>query len=61
MQIELLHLMIQLPPYILVRAIISIVFDDGTVWNKAQIEANIIGRLLGTDGDDHLQADAIIP
>ncbi|WP_171457782.1 Ig-like domain-containing protein, partial [Acinetobacter baumannii] len=36
----------------------SIVFDDGTVWNKAQIEANIIGRLLGTDGDDHLQADA---
>ncbi|QBM41166.1 type I secretion C-terminal target domain-containing protein [Acinetobacter baumannii] len=35
----------------------SIVFDDGTVWNKAQIEANIIGRLLGTDGDDHLQAD----
>ncbi|WP_416714430.1 Ig-like domain-containing protein, partial [Acinetobacter pittii] len=36
----------------------SIVFDDGTVWNKAQIEANIIGRLLGSDGDDHLQADA---
>ncbi|QRP69270.1 type I secretion C-terminal target domain-containing protein [Acinetobacter pittii] len=36
----------------------SIVFDDGTVWNKAQIEANIIGRLLGTDGDDHLLADA---
>ncbi|MGI9878874.1 Ig-like domain-containing protein [Acinetobacter baumannii] len=36
----------------------SIVFDDGTVWNKAQIEANIICRLLGTDGDDHLQADA---
>ncbi|HAV4973713.1 Ig-like domain-containing protein [Acinetobacter baumannii] len=36
----------------------SIVFDDGTTWDKAQIEANIIGRLLGTDGDDHLQADA---
>jgi len=36
----------------------SIVFDDGTVWNKAQIEANIIGRLLGTDEDDHLLADA---
>ncbi|WP_228157066.1 Ig-like domain-containing protein [Acinetobacter nosocomialis] len=36
----------------------SIVFDDGTVWDKTQIEANIIGRLLGTGGDDHLQADA---
>ncbi|HHP0319928.1 Ig-like domain-containing protein [Acinetobacter baumannii] len=36
----------------------SIVFDDGTTWDKAQIEANIISRLLGTDGDDHLQADA---
>ncbi|MDP9802247.1 calcium-binding protein [Acinetobacter calcoaceticus] len=38
----------------------SIVFDDGTVWNKAQIEANTIGKLLGTDGADTLQADAEI-
>nr|WP_309951172.1 type I secretion C-terminal target domain-containing protein [Acinetobacter calcoaceticus] len=38
----------------------SIVFDDGTVWNKAQIEANTIGKLLGTDADDYLQADAEI-
>ncbi|MGE8600901.1 MAG: Ig-like domain-containing protein [Acinetobacter calcoaceticus] len=36
----------------------SIVFDDGTVWDKVQIEANIVGRLLGTEADDHLQADA---
>ncbi|KCX81247.1 hemolysin-type calcium-binding repeat family protein, partial [Acinetobacter baumannii 940793] len=36
----------------------SIVFDDGTVWNKAQIEANTIGKLLGTDAADNLQADA---
>ncbi|EHU1475187.1 type I secretion C-terminal target domain-containing protein [Acinetobacter baumannii] len=38
----------------------SIVFDDGTVWNKAQIEANTIGKLLGTDAADNLQADAEI-
>uniref|UniRef100_UPI0035D10559 calcium-binding protein n=1 Tax=Acinetobacter oleivorans TaxID=1148157 RepID=UPI0035D10559 len=38
----------------------SIVFDDGTVWDKAQIEANAIGKLLGTDADDYLQADAEI-
>nr|WP_228710341.1 type I secretion C-terminal target domain-containing protein [Acinetobacter pittii] len=38
----------------------SIVFDDGTVWNKAQIEANTIGKLLGTDANDYLQADAEI-
>jgi len=36
----------------------SIIFDDGTVWDKAQIEANIIGKLLGTEADDRLQADA---
>ncbi|ESK45456.1 hypothetical protein P254_01067 [Acinetobacter oleivorans CIP 110421] len=38
----------------------SIVFDDGTVWDKAQIEANTIGKLLGTDEADALQADAEI-
>ncbi|WP_336002793.1 Ig-like domain-containing protein [Acinetobacter pittii] len=38
----------------------SIVFDDGTVWDKAQIEANTIGKLLGTDAADNLQADAEI-
>ncbi|MGQ8225417.1 Ig-like domain-containing protein, partial [Acinetobacter baumannii] len=37
-----------------------IVFDDGTVWDKAQIEANTIGKLLGTDAADNLQADAEI-
>jgi len=36
----------------------SIIFDDGIVWDKAQIEANIIGKLLGTEADDRLQADA---
>ncbi|WP_445406076.1 Ig-like domain-containing protein [Acinetobacter pittii] len=38
----------------------SIVFDDGTVWDKAQIEANTIGKLLGTDEADALQGDAEI-
>ncbi|MDE1708685.1 calcium-binding protein, partial [Acinetobacter nosocomialis] len=36
----------------------SIVFDDGTTWDKVQIEANIASKLLGTKGEDHLQADA---
>ncbi|MFI8126701.1 Ig-like domain-containing protein [Acinetobacter sp. ABJ-A23_2] len=36
----------------------SIVFDDGTTWDKVQIEANIASKLLGTNGEDHLQADA---
>jgi Ca2+-binding RTX toxin-like protein len=38
----------------------SIIFDDGTIWNKAQIETNTIGKLLGTDETDALQADAEI-
>ncbi|WP_418910484.1 type I secretion C-terminal target domain-containing protein, partial [Acinetobacter pittii] len=34
----------------------SIVFDDGTVWDKAQIEQHIAKTVLGTTGNDVFEA-----
>ncbi|MCG5227094.1 type I secretion C-terminal target domain-containing protein [Acinetobacter pittii] len=34
----------------------SIVFDDGTVWDKAQIEQHIAKTVLGTTGNDVIEA-----
>ncbi|MDO7197096.1 type I secretion C-terminal target domain-containing protein, partial [Acinetobacter pittii] len=34
----------------------SIVFDDGTVWDKAQIEQHIAETVLGTTGNDVFEA-----
>nr|WP_307011180.1 type I secretion C-terminal target domain-containing protein [Acinetobacter calcoaceticus] len=33
----------------------SIAFDDGTVWNKAQIEQHIARTVFGTTGDDVIE------